>query len=347
MSSSQDKTTNSSSTSTSQSSYAGQVNDLNKAFEDAMSAYGKANGATAPTDFVAGFSPEQLASFRSMIGYGNNNAIPNSQAANGTALGNAGAAGVTDALTGLSSFDPSASNNADNLVANARKYVEGQDIPAQVRAAMQGARETARDITMPGIEMNAAATGNTNSTRTGIAQGLVERGLAEQSANLNNSLSSQAFKDALGLAQTQAQGNNSDKLAALTGQGSIGNAAAGTGNTSQNSSVQNMITQLSAAAAGGAGLTAGQQAQLDNALKQYQAGVSAPYAPLQQLMSIIGGNYGMTTNSNGTETTHSESTPSPLSVGAGILGAGTSLFGSGGLNLLAPAGAGILSFLKG
>lgn len=346
-----DKTTNAAhqDTSTTQSSYAPQVAGITQAMTDATGAYAKAQGVTAPSDYVASFSPDELAAFRAMSSYGSNNAVPNGQATAGGSLTNAGVGGTTGALTGLSGYDPSASNNPDAIVAAANKYADGQDIPSQVKAAMQGATETARDVTLPGLEQNAAMTGNTNSSRTGIADGLVQRGLAEQSANLSGTLRSQAFQNGLTLAQQQAQNNNTNKLSALGAQGAVGTAAAGAGNTANNSSVANMIQQLSTAATGGAGLTAAQQAQLDNALKQYQAGVSAPFAPLQQLMGIIGGNYGSTTNSSGTSnsTEHDETTASPLSTAAGILGAGTSLLGSGGMNLLAPAGAGILSFMGG
>lgn len=351
MPSSTDKQSNttSQSTATQQSAYAPQVSDLNTAFTDAMKAYGQSGSATLPTDFVANFSPEALASFRSMVNYGNNNAVPNGQAAAGTDLLTSGVNGTNGALSGFAGYDPSVTNNADALVSSANKYVAGQDIDSQVRQAMQGATETARDVTMPQISQNAALSGNTNSSRTGIAEGLVQRGLAESAANLRGTLSSQAFKDGLTLAQSQAASNNADKLAAIQGQGALGTAAASAGNTASTSSVDNMMKQLTAAATGGAGLTSAQQAQLDNALKQYQAGSSAPFASLSQLMSIIGGNHGMTTNTTGSGNTdeHSETTASPLSIAGGILGAGTSLLGSGGMNLLAPAGAGILSSLFG
>jgi hypothetical protein len=346
-----DKTSNTQhqDTSTTQSAYAPQVAGINTALTDAMGAYGQAKDVNAPSNYVASFDPSEIGAFQSMVGYGNNNAVPNGQAAAGTSLTNAGVSGTNGALTGLQGYDPASANNPDAIVAAANKYADGQDIPAQVKAAMQNATETARDVTMPGIEQNAALSGNTNSSRTGIAQGLVQRGLAEQSANLEGALRSQAFTNGLSLAQSQAQNNNTDKLSALGAQGTLGTAAAGQGNTASNSSVSNMIQQLSAAATGGAGLTAAQQAQLDNALKQYQAGVSAPFAPLQQLMSIMGGNYGTTTNSSGTSNTqeHTETQASPLQIAGGILGAGTSLLGSGGLNMLAPMGSGILSFMGG
>lgn len=346
----QDKTSNSTSsnqgTSSTQSSYAPQVADLNRAFTDAMGAYGASSSARAPTDFTASFSPEQLQAYQNMVGFSGDTTVANGQASAASALTNAGVGGTNGSLTGLAGFNPYASNNPDALVAAANKFVGGQDIDSQVRLAMQGGMEQARDVTLPGIEQNAAMTGNTNSSRTGIADGLVQRGLAEQAANLGGSLRSQAFQHGLTLAQQQAAGNNTSQLSALTGEGVIGNAAANAGNAAGNSSIANLIQQLSAGAAGGAGLTAAQQAQLTNALQKYQSGVTAPFAPLSTLLGTIGGNYGQTTNASstgtGTGTDHTETNASPWQIGAGILGAGASTFGSGGLNLLAPLGAGIL-----
>lgn len=342
MPSSTDKT----STTSSQSSttpWQPQADALTQAFNNATTAYGQSSTAQAPTDFTAQFSPEELSAFRSMIGFGNDTGTPNNQAANGTTLSNAGVAGTTGSLSGFAGYDPSAGNNPADIIASANAYAAGQDIPSQVKLAMQGANEQARDVTMPGIEQHAAGTGNTNSTRTGIAQGLVQRGLAEQSANLEGTLRSQAFQNGLTLAQQQAQNNNTAKLAALSGQGAVGTAASGAGNTAQNSSIANMIQKLSAGATGGAGLTAADQAQLTNALQKYQSGVTSPYDSLNGLMQILRGNYGSNTTSTGTGTDHTETTASPLSVAGGILGAGTSLFGSGGFNILGSLGKGMLS----
>lgn len=329
-------TSNTSGTSTAQSSYSGQVSDLNAAYDAALKAFQTSGQATAPTNYVAPFDPSQLDAFRSMIGYGNNNTLPNAQAGTGTAVAGSGAAGTQGALAGLAGYDPGATNNPNTLVDAAKQYMAGQDIPAQVRQAMQSGVETARDVTLPGIEQGAALTGNTNSSRVGnggIADGLVERGLAETGANLTGALSSNAFQNGLQLAQQQAQNNNTGKLGALSAEGTVGNTAGLVGNTQQNSSVLNMIQQLTAAANGGAGLTAGQQASLDNMLKQYQAGVTAPYAPLDQLMQIISGNTGQTTNTTGTQTGTGTMTSSPSLVSdigsvMGMLGKAPS-FGTG------------------
>jgi hypothetical protein len=312
--------------------WAPQAGALTTAFGNAQNAYGQASQAVAPTDFTAQMSPQQLAAFQQMIQQGGNLSTPNGQAATGTALQGAGTSGVTGALSGLNGYNPSASNNPQSLIDSANQFVAGQNIPDQVKNAMLGASQTARDVTMPGIEQNAAIGGNTNSTRTGIADGLVQRGLAEQSNSLNGALTGQAFNQGLSLAQQQAQNNNVNALGALASQGSIGNTAAGTGVNAGTAATANQGALSSENAEGGAGLTAAQQANLTNQQQQYQAKTQDPYAALQGLMGIIGtNNWG----SNSTGTSNTTSTPSAWDTISGLMSSGgglaKGLLGSGGL----------------
>ena len=312
--------------------WAPQAAALTTAFNGANGALNTASGAAAPTDFTAQMSPEAIAAFKQMISSGSNLGVSNGQAATGTALQGAGVGGVTGALSGLSNFNAAAATNPDAISAAADKYVAGQNIPAQVKAAMQGATETARDVTMPGIEQNAAIGGNTNSTRTGIADGLVQRALAEQSANLNGSLSGTARAQALALASANANSANTANLGALSSAGSIGNTAATTGVNAGSASVGTQGALTSEAAAGGAGLTAAQQAILDNNQQKYQSQVSSPFDALKQYMGVVGtNNWG--SSSNGTSNT--TSTPSAWDTISGLMSSGgklaSGLMGGGGL----------------
>lgn len=310
-------TTNSSQT----DPWAPQAAALTSAFGDAQNAYNTASTAVAPTDFTAQMSPAALDAFNQMIAQGSNLSVPGQQASTGDALQNSGVAGVNGALSGLSTYNPSSTNNTQDQVDAANQYVAGQNIPAQVAAAMQGATQTAQDVTMPGIEQNAAQGGNTNSTRTGIADGLVQRGLAEQSANLNGSLSGTAFANGLNLAENTANNNNNNELGALTTAGTIGNTAANTGVNAGTASVANQGALTSEAAAGGAGLTAAQQAILTNQQQQYAAQVSDPYAALSGLMGVIGSNnWGSSTTGTGTSDT--TSTPSAWDTISGLMSSG-------------------------
>jgi hypothetical protein len=329
MSTSSEKDT--STTGSTQPGFAPQVGALTTAFNGAQDAYGKASQAVAPTDFTAQLDPAAIAAFQQMIAQGGNLSVPNTMANTGTTLQNAGTSGVTGALSGLSGYNPAATNNTQSQVDAANQYVAGQNIPAQVKAAMQGATETARDVTMPGIEQNAAIGNNTNSTRTGIADGLVQRGLAEQSANLNGSLSGTAFANGLNLAQTTANNNNTENLGALSTAGNIGNTAANTGVNAGNASVADQGALSSEAAAGGAGLTAAQQAILNNEQQQYQSKVTSPFAAAQGLMSVAGtNNWGQNT----TGTSDTTSTPSAWDTISGLMSSGGKL--ASGIGSMAP-----------
>jgi hypothetical protein len=257
-----------------------------------------------------------------MINQGSNTSTADGQASTGAALENSGTAGVNGALTGLGAYNAADTNNASTVGSNAQSLVNAQNIPAQVQADMNQATQQANEVTMPGIEQNAAAGGNTNSSRTGIADGLVQQGLAEQSASLQGSLTGQAEANAENLAQTQANNNNVNNLGALSSEGSVGNTAANTGVNAGTAATNDQIADAGEAAAGGAGQTAAEQAALTNQEQQFQSATTSPYAALQGLMGIAG------TNNWGTDTTGTSdttATPSAWSTISGLLSSGGSL----------------------
>jgi hypothetical protein len=260
--------------------WAPQADALTNAFTNAQNAYGTASQAQAPDNFVAQYTPDQLATFRSMLGYANNNTLPGTTANTATTMQNAGSNATAGALAGLGNYDPTQLNNTNSIINSANQYASGQDIDAQVRNAMLNATQTARDVTMPQIEQNAAQTGNTNSSRTGIADGLVQRGLAQQATDLGTTARNDAYKTGLQLASANAQANNTSALGALTNQGYLGSTATNVGSNAGATSVAEQGKLFDMANAGGAGEQASQQAALDNLIKQYQSGVTTPYAAL-------------------------------------------------------------------
>jgi hypothetical protein len=298
--------------------WAPQAAALTGAFQNAQNAYGQASQAKAPTDFVAQFTPDQLNVFKSMMGYGNGTSTAGT-AATGANLQNAGTTATQGALTGLGNYDPTKLNNTQSISDAAHQYADNQNIGAQTKAAMQQATEQARDVTMPGIEQNAAITGNSNSSRTGIAQGLVQRSLAENTANTYNSLYGQAYGNGLNLASSNANANNANSLGALTGAAGAGTTAANSGVNASSSAINDQGNLFNMAGAGATGGQQAQQANLDNQQAQFQSGTQSPYAALQGLMGIIGSN-NWGSNSTGTSTT--TKTPSAWETIGGLLGAG-------------------------
>jgi hypothetical protein len=300
--------------------WAPQAAALTDAFGKAQTAYGQASQAKAPTDFVAQFTPDQLGVFKSMLGYGTGTSTAGTSATGG-ALQTAGTNATQGALSGLTNYDPTKLNNTQSISDAANQYVSGQNIDAQVNNAMLNARQTARDVTLPGIDQAAAGSGNANSSRAGIAQGLVERGLAQQSADLGASLRSQAYQQGLQLASNNANANNTNSLGALTGAAGAGTNAANSGVNASSSAINDQKGLYDLATGGASGEQQAQQANLDNQNAQFQSGTQSPYAALQGLMSIIGSNNwgGQTTGSSTTT-----KTPSAFETIGGLLGAGAS-----------------------
>jgi hypothetical protein len=293
---------------------------LQKGFDAAGNALTQSQAAAAngaPKDYTAQFDPALIGQFNNMLGYANGtNTGALNQAGNNAATSGSNASSA--ALSQLLGFDPTKQNNPSALIDQANQYVAGQNIPAQVQAAMFNATQTARDVTMPGIAQGAALSGNSDSSRRGIAEGMVQRGLAQQSASLENSLQGQAFGQGLSLASNNANANNQGTLNAALGAANAGNSALNSGTNAVGGSINGQGTLFGIGTNAGQGLTAAQQANLTNQNQQYQAGINDPYASIMPYMKLVGSQlYG--TNSSGTTTTQSD--PGALGIITGLLGA--------------------------
>lgn len=292
---SQNSNTNYGGTSTSNPGWQPQVNALTNAFNQAGGALSNAQSYTAPTGATADLS--------------GNGAL----SGNGVNLSNSGTNAAASGLGALTNFNAGNTNNPQAVIDAATKYANGQNIQAQTDAAMNQAKETVRDVTLPGIAQNAAMGGNSDSSRSGIAQGLVERSLAENAQNTYNSLYGQAYANGLNLAQGQANNNNALNLNAANSAAGQGTNAATAGSGVYSGSLNNT----------GTANTINQGNFINN--------VGNAYAALQPYMQLFGGtNWGTTTNASGNSATAANGTSttqnnpgllSSISSGIGLLGA--------------------------
>ena len=326
MSGSQNQQTQSTETDT---PWAPQAGALQNAFSKADTALNQAQGAVSPTDFTAQFNPDQLATFRQMLGYTGNNTLPTATSANAFSNLSAGTNATNGALSGYNNFDPTANLSNPNVLSTAQAYMSGQDIPAQVRQAMQQGVETARDTTLPGIEQSAATSGNTDSSRTGVAQGIVERGLAENAQNLTGALTNNAWNNAITSAINTGNGQNAAVLQKLQSLGVLGNNASSTGISGASGSIGDQGNLFALAQNAGGGLQAADQANLTNQLQRWQQQTNGPFAALNNYMGIVGSNnWGGTKQIQGNSTTTTN--PSAFSIIGGLLGGAGSLAGMAG-----------------
>lgn len=253
-----------------------------------------------------------------MLGYGTgNDNIPASSAAAGSALSSAGANATTTGLNDLAGFTPQGGTQSNIDAANA--YVAGQNIPAQVKADMLGANQEASDETLPQIARNAAATGNVNSSRSAIEQGIVERGLAQQAGGLGAQLQANAYNTGLNLAEQNSEATNNALLNKMTGLTSGGSTAGYIGTNANTGAVGQAGGLFNIANSGIQGEYQAAQAPLTNQEQQYEAQTNDPFAALNNFYNIIGNrSWGGTTT--GSSSTTQTNTPSTLSTIGGILG---------------------------
>jgi hypothetical protein len=276
-----------------------------------------ANGAyAAPTGFTAQMTPQQLQAYQQLYQNATGMGNAGTEGSTGALASNAGAAGIQGALSGYAGYNP----NIQGEVNAGNAYAAGTNIPGQVQAAMQGANQEANDVTLPGIDSAAAGTGNTNSSRTGVAQGIVQRGLAEQAGGLTAQLGANAFATGAGLQNS----NYSNILGGLNGFGATSTGALGAGTGALSSGVADTGNQGALALTGASGNQQNQQLGFQNQNQAYQFGQNSPFMALQNYMN------GLNVNAGGTSNTDSTSTPSFMQTIGSLLGAGGSALGSKG-----------------
>lgn len=266
-------------------------------------------------DMVAAPDAASMDLFRQMMGYGAGG-MQTGQGMTATgvgtaAQGTAGAASAAGGLFGMAGSDPTAQH-----LATAGQYADNPHISGMVDAAMVDGRRELNEQIIPGIDRSAAATGNMNSTRGGIAQGIAERGLAEKAQGLSAAMRGDAWTKGLGMA-----GANSDRqLAALTGAGGLYGDLAKTGLYGAGLGSEIGTAGANVAGSGATGVAAGNQSILDNLIAKDGYKVDRSFAPLNNYANIVqAGNWGGTTSGTSTQT-QKPSTMSTIGSGVSILG---------------------------
>lgn len=296
---------------------------LSDAFQKAQDLYNTTSSQPGYTgDFYAGMTGTQKALADTGVNYfsktGQDMATELSNAASG--LAQTGGQGLVNSAQGL--YDLANSDSTGANIANANRYANNPYIDKMVQAATYGANRNAAENTIPNLYRSAAANGNINSDRTALAQGVVERGLAENAQNLGAQLRGEAYNNGLQMSQ-QDQAQQAQNL---NNAGSMYDAlvARGAGGLSD---AFNMETQALGNAANYAGMTQTEnQNQLQNAYQKQQYAEQRPYNLLNNYYSIIGAN---NWGQNGTTSTTSSTTPGVGSIIGGALGAAGSFLGAG------------------
>lgn len=135
-------------------------------------------------------------------------------------------------LDGSSGWDKDLGNSISSLNGFSTKDLTGKNIEAagryaanpymdgMVDAATRDAKRAYNETTMPGIDAAAAANGNFNSTRAGVASGIAQRGLQDQVGDISAQMRGNAWTT--GLAQSGQ--DNAQQLSAMQSAGQLADA---------------------------------------------------------------------------------------------------------------------------
>jgi hypothetical protein len=391
---------------------------LQAAWQQAGNTLNKVGNNQYGGQLIAGLTPEQINNFQGMYDYARSSGNPAYSGAvasgaantagslantgagyagtagglydmsrgligNGTNLTNTGAGSTLGSISRLNNFTPTGGVN-DNISA-AGAYADNPFLSGQVDAAMRDARRSVSEQALPQIAREASLTGNIGSSKRGIAEGLVERGLAEKTADVSAGLRGDAYNHGLDLSEQGRQFNSNAILDAIKAGGSLGtnllgsgvnltgtgisgiNAGTGAGTLglgyqgagldasklgldANNQQLAQQAGLFNLAGTAGEGLQQGNQQTLDAARAMQEYGNTNAWNDLARYYGIVGANnWGGTTTgtTNSTGTVDQTKNASPFTIAGGLLGGATSLFGTGGLNMLQPAGASLYKNLFG
>lgn len=315
-----------SSTQTQQSSQPWSVQQpyLSQAFSQASGNLSNAYANTYGGQQVAQFTPDQLDTFKRMTQFGGNTTGADTSSTIGANTATTGYNALSDALSGLKSYTPTGGPQSN--IEAAMAYANNPATDGMIDAAMRDARRSVSEQALPQIARSSAGTGNTMSSRRAISEGLVERGLADKTADTSANIRGQQFNNGLNLAEQGRQFDNNSVLDAFKSMASAGGSAVGTGVNALGAGVDQAKGLFDIANSGGAGQQASDQAAIDNSKGMSEYGNDTAAKNLQNFYNIIGSqNWGGT--SSGTSTT--QSTPSMWSTIGSGLGVFQSLFGGG------------------
>ncbi len=234
----------------------------------------------AGVDYTTGFAKPGMAAAGNAM-----TAANNGFGASGSFIDNAGAA-VTAAGT----------DKTQTILSNAAKYAQSPELQAQIDAASNDVKRTFNEETLPGINRAAVAGGNVNSSRTGVAEGLAQRGAQDSAAKIAAGMRGDAWKTGLATAQGQL---NTDAQLGLAANSQLGQAW-GLGTQALGVGTNAGINTASAVGAAGSQINQQQQREIDGERFRWEKNDSRPWDQLNNYWGIVGSkDWGGTTTSTG------------------------------------------------
>jgi len=295
---------------------------LKKAFSEAEAIYDKKKSeALYRGDFQASYRGKDLEGIDSVRKWALNTGqgLVDEQAAGGKDLFSRGSTALGEVDSGLKDF--AGKDWTQTHIDNAGRYANNPHLDGMIQAATRDAQRTFNEDTIRGINQNAAATGNTNSTRAGIAAGVAQRGIADFVGDTSASMRGDAWNNGLKM----SQGDQQSLLASLMGRGELAQGMVTQGNSSMNDALANEAGLLGLHSSVAELFKADKQAKIDNKLQKFDYKSNKQSNDLQNFYNIVGDKLW---GSEGFSMSKTKTTPSAMSTAGSVIGVLGSLFKS-------------------
>lgn len=270
-----------------------QADQLKSAFGDAQGLYDQQKGTPFYSgDLYAGMNPLTDQGIQANNGYATGAGAQAAGNVLGSGQGMLGqgqnAASSYGQLQGMASQDPTHANITD-----AGAYANNPFLNSQIDAASRDVMRNLTENQIPGLNMGATGSGNMDSSRAGIAQGVLERGAAQQVGDISANMRGQAYENGLNQAENARQANMGMLGYAGMGQGGLYNEGLYGTELGNNLNYGNNNAQIS----DGQLYQQDKQGQDNANFQQWQGQQQFPWQQLDNYMGVVGSN-----NWGGTQT---------------------------------------------
>lgn len=206
-----------------------------------------------------------------------------------------GALGQMDTAGALAGFNPG--NATIGNIMDAGLYADNPYMSGMIDAASRDVTRNLTEDVLPGINRLGSATGNTNSSRTGVAEGIALRGAQDRIGDIASEMRGGAYSQGLSLAEQARQGNINARLNALSNAGNLYGSAFGQGLQGGAAGLTAGFNNLDALSKAGALQQQDAQGRMNADFAKWQGQDNRAFDLLDRYMQAIGGQYGSTKTS--------------------------------------------------
>lgn len=269
------------------------------------------------------------------------------------------ASGAAGSVLSSATTDPTQAN-----IAAAGQYANNPYMSGMIKAAQTPIERQLNEVSIPNLNIGAAGTGNTDSSRSAMMEAILRRSAGIDEGNIAANLQGNAYANGINTAEGARTANMGAALNAGGLYSNVGNSGSNLITSGNNGQISNLNVPIQVDQM----YQQDQQNQNNVNYQNANAGAQFPWQQLNNFWGIAGhplgtnttgssvgtgtatGTTNGTSNSTGTNITNGTQTmPGPGILG-GLLGTATgigSLFGSGGAFASGGALSGVLPFLGG